>query len=228
MEHHSGVSVLKKGIVFGIGVNDADYQVKRKEAVISPDGKKTYRDVWVCPAYRIWVNMLSRCYSQSVHKARPSYVNCTVCDVWLRFTAFKAWYDSNYVVGWELDKDILVYGNTVYGPSTCAFVPDYLNALLTNKKSSKGDFPMGVYYHKPNRKYIASCSFGNGVSKNLGSFDTPIEAHMAWLSGRCKHVLNLIDKFTYDADCNKDVITGLLNYINILKHHISNNTELQV
>lgn len=35
-----------------------------------------------------------------------------------------------HMEGWHLDKDILLKGNKVYSPETCAFVPAKINSLL--------------------------------------------------------------------------------------------------
>ena len=56
--------VKKTKLVFGVGVNDADYFVCRKE-----NGKI----VWTFPYYQTWKNMLRRAYSDKCKQRRPTY-----------------------------------------------------------------------------------------------------------------------------------------------------------
>ncbi len=73
--------------------------------------------------YLIWRSMLHRCYITTDHHC--TYADCTVVDEWHNFQNFAKWYDENYPhgeCGYELDKDIKVKGNRVYGPETCLFV----------------------------------------------------------------------------------------------------------
>lgn len=62
------------------------------------------------------------------------------------------------MVGWALDKDILVKGNKIYSPETCCFVPQEINNLFTKRKSCRGTLPIGVKYIKENKKFSASFS----------------------------------------------------------------------
>lgn len=57
------------------------------------------------PVYRVWSQMLARCYSKSQQAKQPSYVGVTVCDEWHNFQNFAEWYENNKVEGWVLDKD---------------------------------------------------------------------------------------------------------------------------
>lgn len=50
----------EKKLVFGVGINDADYNVYKTGIV---DGKQTV--LWICPFYRKWKDMMMRCYSES-------------------------------------------------------------------------------------------------------------------------------------------------------------------
>lgn len=57
-----------------------------------------------------------------------------------------------------------------------------MNNFLLSRGSERGEWPLGVYYDQSRRKFKAYVSeLGTGRNKNLGSFDTPDEAHKAWL-----------------------------------------------
>jgi len=73
-------------------------------------------------AYTTWTSMLRRCYDPLSLESLPTYIGCSVVDAWLCFQTFAEWFDEHYVVGQELDKDIKVPGNRIYGPDTCMFV----------------------------------------------------------------------------------------------------------
>lgn len=166
-------SVYKKSkLVYGVGVNNADYVTEKKEII---DGKRKY--VWFCSFYRAWKDMLQRCYTAK----HPAYAGCTVSPEWLIFSNFKIWMEAQNWLGMELDKDILIPGNKLYSSESCAFVSRQLNVFLTGSGNARGDYLIGVCWDKKSRKFRARCC--NPFSKTqeyLGLFDTELEAHLAW------------------------------------------------
>jgi len=89
---------------------------------------------YINTVYDCWANMIKRCYDKSVQKKHPSYVGCKVCDEWLCFNSYYSWYISNYIEGYEVDKDKKVTGNRVYGPDFCLFIPAKENIQLASHK----------------------------------------------------------------------------------------------
>lgn len=169
-------------LVRGVGLNDADYKISRWEG----------KQVWVCPFYMCWVNMLKRCYSLVSQKARPTYIGCSVVDEWLVFSGFKVWMEQQDWKGKHLDKDLISPGNKVYGPETCLFVDIKVNCFLIEKVKSNG-LPVGVTHSQTDGRFIAQ---GAGIftgNKHLGTFMTPEEAHQAWLSFKLEQAYILAD-----------------------------------
>lgn len=164
-------------LVFGVGINDADYPVK-------PQIQATR---YVCPFYDKWKNMLSRCYSNATAKRQPAYANCTVHPEWHRFSKFKAWMEQQDWHGKQLDKDILVFGNTVYGPDTCVFVDSTTNHFLLDRASCRSGM-LGVRFDPKSGSYQARCRnpFTNKRA-SLGTFKNEMDAYKAWR--RYKHEL---------------------------------------
>jgi hypothetical protein len=81
----------------------------------------------------------------------------------------------------SLDKDIIVPGSKLYSPDTCAFVRATTNLFVTASDACRGDYPIGVDFHKPTGKYRAQCgNHFSGKNENLGYYSTPEEAHEAW------------------------------------------------
>ncbi|WP_312286897.1 hypothetical protein [Terrisporobacter sp.] len=130
--------------------------------------------------YKIWLNLLKRCYDYRLYKKQPTYVNCIVCEEWLCYNTFYKWYKENYYeVENErvaLDKDILCKGNKIYSPETCVFVPQSINNLFVKRDAARGEYPIGVSYDKRANIFVASCSNSNKEHIRLGSFDNPKDA----------------------------------------------------
>jgi len=135
----------KKSLVQGIGINDADYSVKIE---------KNKKIIWICPFYDRWKQMLRRCYAPELHKKHPCYIGCSVTPEWRYFSKFRLWMESQKWEGMQLDKDLLVKGNKVYGPDTCCFLPQAINTLFkcTKNKKAKKNLPNNVYL-EPSGKY---------------------------------------------------------------------------
>jgi len=153
-------------LLYGVGVNDADYIVKP-----TIDGKQV-----VCPYYRKWQSMLTRCYCAKFQSEYPTYIGCTLVKEWLIFSNFKAWMINQDWQNKVLDKDILVQGNKRYSPETCLFVNPAINLLLIDRKAKRGLYPVGVCFCKRNNKFQANISV-NGKVAYLGCYTSPELAH---------------------------------------------------
>ncbi len=142
---------------------------------ISINGKQTKE-------YTLWHNMRRRCLIGGSYQTRyPSYIGCAVHKEFEIFSSFIHWAVKQIgfgVDGYQLDKDILIPGNKVYGPDTCVFVPSIINAMLTHKKINTNGYPTGVSL-KPNNKFIAQIKI-DGVVKTLGRFDNPMDAFLVY------------------------------------------------
>ena len=158
---------IKRKLVCGVGVNDADY-------VVCSGG------VIVCPYYRVWSGIIRRASSDKFKKRNRTYAECSVCDDWLIFRKFKAWMQTQDWVGKEIDKDLIVAGNKEYRPDLCVFVSKQINTFITENKTTKNKLT-GAYFHKKSGMYQASCK--DPFTKKLvhiGLFDNDTEAHLAW------------------------------------------------
>lgn len=170
-------------LVYGVGINDSGYVTQKMETISYVDGKQKFRVVWYCPYYRTWKDMLRRCYSSKFHERQPTYKGCSVTEEWLTFSVFKSWMTVQDFEGKQLDKDILFEGNKVYSSETCAFVAKAVNLFTIDSGASRGEWLIGVYWHKKRGKFMSRCS--NPFTKKveyLGLFVNEQEAHQAWLS----------------------------------------------
>lgn len=180
--------------IYGVGTNDADYLVHVRA---KHPANKTGRHA-VCQYYRTWHGMLERCYSPAIHAKQPTYIGCSVAPEWHSFMKFRSWAEGKLRVGLQLDKDLLVRGNKVYGPRTCCFVPHDLNSLFTDHGAARGAWPIGVCWDKTKGKFLATITI-DGRQKNLGRFPSHQDAHMAYMEGKIASIRHRIQQYSDDA-----------------------------
>ena len=178
----------KRSFVYGVGVNDWDGKIE-------VDGKK----IW---EYRLWKNMLQRCFDEKFKQKQPTYNDVTCCDEWLIMTNFIediSVMKGYGIEGWQLDKDILVKGNQLYGKDSCCFVPKDVNSLLTKCDNCRGEWPVGVYFQKARGKFTAQLHI-NGKQKHLGCFNTPEEAFQAYKTAKEANIKVVAEKWKDQLD----------------------------
>lgn len=162
----------------------------------SINGKKT-------KCYKTWQSMLERCYDPYYLNKRPTYIDCYVCDEWLCFQNFCKWFYKNYYeVEGEimcLDKDILYKGNKIYSPENCIFVPNRINILFVKSDKSRGDYPIGVCWHKNANKFMAYCHILNKNNKTearyLGLYKTSKEAFLVYKQFKENYIKQIADEY---------------------------------
>jgi len=203
-------------LVYGVGINDADYAVTEWET-IEVNGKQKRRLVWVCPYYRAWSNMLQRCYSAKFQERWPTYKGCSVSEEWLRFSNFRTWMERQDFEGMQLDKDLLFEGNKVYSAETCVFVTKAVNMFTTDRGNDRGEWLIGVNWHKGAGKFVSQCH--NPLTKkreHLGYFTCEEEAHQAWLKRKLE-LATLLAAIQTDERVAKALIERYTNYTNTQK-----------
>ena len=158
-------------------------------------------------SYNVWTGILDRCFNVAFQEKEPTYKGCLICDEWLLFSTFKEWFDTHYIDGFEIDKDLLSNdGCKIYSPNTCVFLPMEINRFLGGKSTNaKKVIPLGVFIS--GKKFIAI----HGKSY-LGTFDTIREAQDAYIKAKKKYTIELankwkdkIEKRAYNALINLDV-----------------------
>jgi hypothetical protein len=166
-------------------------------------------------AYTAWYDMLKRCYCEKYLLKFPTYRGCSVTEEWHNFQVFAKWHEDNfYRVGdtpMELDKDILVKGNKIYSPATCIYVPYKINYMFLRRKKVRGILPIGVYFEKECKRYIAQChDIFLDKTKALSSYGDPIAAFRAYKD----YKENIIKKVAnmYKNDIPEVLYTSLMNY----------------
>lgn len=153
-------------LLSGVGINDLDYPI------VGADGER-------CPFYETWASMLKRCYSLKFQQRFPSYKDCNVHSDWLYASNFKSWMETQDWEGKQLDKDLLIEGNKMYGPDTSVFISKEINIFMTEKQSHNTLYP-GVHFRTDTLKYRAYCSNGKGGVTHLGQYESPEEAYLVY------------------------------------------------
>ena len=159
-------------------------------------------EIWNC-----WYRMFQRCYDTTFHLKQPTYKKCIVGKEWHNFQNFAAWFETEYVDGWMLDKDILIKNNTLYSPTTCCFVPQEINNLFTKRKNKRGSLCIGV---KRNfNKFV--CSFTKGGSSYYGgTFNSEKEAFEKYKIEKEKYIKEVADKWKQFV--SSKVYLAMFNY----------------
>lgn len=184
----------RHGLLFGTGIYDGPRPAKAN--II----------------YGYWKRMIERGYSQRVVAMRPTYADVTVCQSWHLYSNFEKWVlTMGALDGLELDKDILCPGNKVYSPDTCCFVPKYLNVFLNKNKALRGSLPPGVRIQriKCGKKFQGQLSF-QGKRVHLGTYDTPQQAHQAYLKARAERIREIAENYP-----DPRIREGLLRHVKL-------------
>ena len=178
--------------VYGVGIND----LKGLETT------RTQKE------YRLWRDMLKRCYDESYLNRFPTYRGCSVTEEWLLFSNFKR--DIVNVKnfekskdGWVLDKDLCSYTKT-YSKETCCFIPDRLNLFISN-------LPQGykASYDKRCDVYYSYCNDIHGKRTYLGRYKSKEEACESYLKFKALVFLDMVE--FYKDDLDEKILTRLKN-----------------
>lgn len=145
-------------------------------------------------SYKTWRNMMNRVYNENT-QLYQRYDGCTVCREWYNYANFRKWWNSHfYKLGNDsmaLDKDIVFKGNLEYSPSTCAFVPYYVNNSVLLSDGNRGELPVGVKRYSDSGKYCLN-SLRRREERTL--YDTPEEAFAEYKRRKEENLHNLGEK----------------------------------
>ena len=167
--------------------------------------------------YELWNSMLTRCYSNTYKKKYQTYEGCEVSDNFKSYEYFYEWCHKQIGFGvdgngnsFQLDKDLLTKGNKVYSETTCVFLPNEINSLLTRREASRGDHLIGVYWCKTNKAFVAQVKKNKGKQEYLGSFKTELEAFNAYKQAKESFVKEQANKWKSQID--ERAYEALMNY----------------
>lgn len=161
--------------------------------------------------------MISKQHAKRLYTAmvqRSQTQGSTISTEWLTFENFYEWLLTNYVEGWHLDKDLTQLGNKIYHPDLCAYVPGYVNHLLSDSAASRGECPLGVWKGRTTNKgeprYEAACRL-HGKQYKLGTHLTIESAHRAWQIAKAKSILETTLLYQCEKTHSSAVVSSLLS-----------------
>ena len=167
--------------------------------------------------YDVWKNMLSRC-TEHYWANKPTYTGTTCSDNFKSYSYFYKWCQSQIGFNrvdesgryWHLDKDLLEEGNKIYSENNCVFIPQRINSLLLKREVKRGEYPVGVRWHKKDNMFHSRCNNGTGVIQHLGCFGTEQAAFQTYKV--YKEVLIKQVAEEYKCQIDPRAYQALLNY----------------
>lgn len=175
-----------RSLVYGVGIND----------VMIPEFTKS--KIW-----KQWNGIIRRTDNRDPVwlQTKPTYKDCTLDPRWFKLSVFKEWVEQ-----WEdyqnkqVDKDLLIPDNKLYGPDTCLMVRPIVNGWYKNDYS--GDLPRGVSWNTAWKKgkspnpYRAQITPIGGKRTGLGYYSTVEEASSVFEKARKEQIKFLIETET--------------------------------
>lgn len=167
-----------------------------------------------------WHSIMERCYSPKYKKKKPTYENVVCCDEWLCYQNFYEWLHKQlnfdkWLNGnrWAIDKDILVKGNKIYSPETCCLVNERINGLFVKADSIRGEYPVGVIFHKDHGCFEAQIQNQiTGKRDHYTGFNTPEKAFLKYKIEK-EAIIKQVAKEEYDkGNITKECYEAMLNY----------------
>ena len=167
--------------------------------------------------YVLWQSMLRRCYDDAYKKKHPTYEGCEVSDNFKSYEYFYEWCHNQ--IGFDndgngnpfqLDKDLLIKGNKVYGETTCVFLPQEINTLLVKREASRGEHLIGVNWCKTKKAFKARVAKNKGGSEHLGYFNTELEAFNTYKTAKESFVKEQANEWKGKVD--ERAYNALMNY----------------
>ena len=159
--------------------------------------------------YKTWAGMVRRTDRRDPKVyGFETYKDCTLDPRWFKLSAFKEWIEQwDDYKNKEIDKDILIPGNKIYGPETCLMVKKSVNLFF--KPNIKRNLPRGVSHVSKFKEggknpYAANIVRCGEKKKNqsrlgtifLGHYPTIEEASAAYESARKEQIQFLIEMET--------------------------------
>lgn len=175
----SEAAMASRRPLYGVGINDAPWVTQP-----SNDGVAT-----VCPIYRTWSGMITRCYSEDYHKRRPNHEVCKVWGPWKVFSVFAHWMEKQDWHDKILDKDLVTWKGTLYSPEHCMFVSHEVNSAIAHYSKNRPVANVGVRKVAPNSYEAKHGSLGH-----LGKFKTRKAAIRCYMTERACFLVRLAEK----------------------------------
>lgn len=129
------------------------------------------------------------------------YEGVSISEEFSDFQRFCNWcvQQAGWGLGYDLDKDLLKPGNTVYCPEHCVFLPRVLNLHIASRE---GRYLPGAVLFKTKggkERWIAQAG-GGGTTRYLGRYATEQEAHEVYCANKEALVKELANQYRDTID----------------------------
>lgn len=162
-------------------------------------------------AVNSWRGIIQRAFSKLEKDQRPNTVDVTIHEDWCNFQKFAEWAVCQKGYGkykFEIDKDLIVLGNSHYSPDFCCYLPREINTRLPKRY---GSFDK-VYYYSDKNRYKAFYTDSSGKKKSIiGSTYSEVSMTRKILVN--KMIKDISEKYFKDLD--EVVVNRLSNYYNL-------------
>lgn len=180
----------------------------RSNAGIGYIGYGKYKTSDYSVFHKIWDKIIRRVYDTKTINRRISYTKAKMCKEWENFQNFAKWCEENYIEGWTIDKDLLSNpNNKIYSPSTCCFLPNDLNNILSIRTAINKKLPVGVINYK--NKYRVQFS-KYSYPAYYGDYNTVEEAVKIYIKYKKEYIIEVANK--YKTQLKPHVYEKLINY----------------
>lgn len=125
---------------------------------------------------------------------------------------------------YEIDKDILYPSRRIYSPDTCRFVPAEVNCVFNTSAASRGEWPIGVSFHKQRGKFQATGRLGVKCVY-LGLYATAAEAHLEWQRHRTIRIQEVLGRYSENPDRLPEIIEAIHLRLATLNQQIRDRAE---
>lgn len=167
---------------------------------------------------QLWFNMNIRCYNEKHLITNPSYRGCYMSENFKDFQFFARWCQDKIgfnLQNYQLDKDLLVFGNKEYGEEFCVFIPRQINTFLNDCKRAQGAFPTGVYFNQQHEKFHVRVRTPDNGQRHVGYYDNVEEAVESYKKAKKEVAIklaNMLECSNTELPVDTRVINALYNW----------------
>jgi hypothetical protein len=154
--------------------------------------------------YHRWSNMFRKIYTSNTASTINAYGDCEVDKRWYNFQNYARWFYNQFRhpdESYDVDKDLKILGNRIYGPDTCLLIPSVLNTAISFDSKLKNP-RSGVVMR--NGRYCATIR-RDSVLYFLGEYDNPDEAMESYHKAHCDLIFKMAERLFISGKLTKEI-----------------------
>jgi len=131
-----------------------------------------------------WRGIISRATGRRVKILQPTYTAATLDSRWLDFTSYRDWramqFNADFLdengKPFHIDKDLAYFGNKIYGPDYCSFVPREVNVFFRKNGGKSTSKYTGVHLGAGYQVSATVQCLGVGIKETNYFYDVELAA----------------------------------------------------